>query len=96
MRKAGPDVDFYNVSTCQCSILFNNMGFHITKTEFRKAENVDKPIYSNEKYHVTSDLQLSLLTEFWRNNCAHVILTAEADRLPTDANKLLSDGGLVG
>ena len=26
VRKAGPDVDFYNVSTYQCSILFNNMG----------------------------------------------------------------------
>ena len=26
MRKAGPNVDLYNVSTHQCSILFNNMG----------------------------------------------------------------------
>ena len=26
VRKAGPDVDFYNVSTYQCSILFSNMG----------------------------------------------------------------------
>ena len=26
VRKAGPDVDLYNVSTYKCSILFNNMG----------------------------------------------------------------------
>ena len=26
VRKAGPNVDFYNVSTCQCSILFNHTG----------------------------------------------------------------------
>ena len=35
------------------------------RVNFEKAENVDKPISSNEKHHVTSDPQLSLLTEFW-------------------------------
>ena len=65
VRKAGPDVDFYNVSTYQCSILFNNMGSFNRKNEFRKAENIDKPISSTEKFHFTSDPQLSLLTEFW-------------------------------
>ena len=96
VRKASPDVDFYNVSTYQCSILFNNMGSFNRKSEFRKTENIDKPISSNGKYHVTSDPHLSLLTEFWRNNYARVILTAEADSLPTDAIKLLSDYGFVG
>ena len=55
VRNAGPDVDFSNVSTYQCSILFNNMGSCNRKSECRKAENIDKPIPSNEKYHVTSD-----------------------------------------
>ena len=69
VRKAGPDVDFYNVSTYQRSIFFNTW-VPSTASEFRKAEN---------------DPQLSLLLEFWRNNNAHVMLTAEDDSLPTDA-----------
>ena len=96
VRKAGPDVDFYNVSTYQCSILLNNMGSFNRKGEFRKAENMDKPISLNEKFNVTNDPQLSLLRRFGRNNYAHVILTAEADRLPTDEKELLDDYGLVG
>ena len=51
---------------------------------------------SNEKFNVTNDPQLSLLTEFWGNNNADVILTAETDSLPTDAKELLNDYGLVG
>ena len=93
VRKAGPDVDFYNASTYQCSILFNNMGSFKRKSEFRKADNIDKPISSNEKF---SDPQLSLLQEFWGNNNAHVILTAGADSSPTDEKELLNDYGLVG
>ena len=96
VRKAGPNVDLLNVSTYQCSIIFNNMGSFNRKSEFRKAENMDKPISQNQKFIVTNDPQLSLLTEFWRNNCAHVILTAEADSLPTDEKELLDDYGLVG
>ena len=71
VRKAGPNVDLYNVSTNQCSILFNNMGSFNQKSEFRKSENMG-------------------------NNCAHVILTAEADSLPTDEKELLDNYGLVG
>ena len=56
VRKAGPNVDLYNVSTYQCSILFNNMGSFKRKTEYRKAENMDKPVSSQEKFNVTSDL----------------------------------------
>ena len=44
VRKAGPNVDLLNVSTYQCSIVFNNMGSFNRKSEFRKAENMDKPI----------------------------------------------------
>ena len=40
--------------------------------------------------------QLSLLKEIWGNNYAHVILTAEADSLPTDEKELLDDHGFVG
>ena len=96
VRKASPNVDFHNVSTYRCSILFNNMGSFNKKSEFRKAENIDKPISSNEKFNVTNDPHLSLLPEFWENDHAHVILTAEADSLPTDAKELLNDYGLVG
>ena len=38
VKKASPDVDFYNVSTYQCSILFNNKGSFKRKSDFRKAE----------------------------------------------------------
>ena len=96
VRKAGPNVDLHKVSTYQCSIIFNHMGSFDRKSELRKAENMNKPISPNEKFNVTNDPQLSLLTEFWRNNCAHVILTAEADSIPTDEKELLDDYGLVG
>ena len=72
------------------------MGSFDRKSEFRKAESMDKPISKNEKFNVTNDPQLSLHAEFWGNNCAHVILTAEADSLPTDEKELLDDCGLVG
>ena len=55
-----------------------------------------KPISPNEKFNVTNEPQLSHLAEFWGNNCAHVILTAEADSLPTDEKELFHDSGLVG
>ena len=48
----------------------------------------------NEKFNVTNDPQLSLLREFGGNNYAHVILTAEADGLPTGDKELLEDHGL--
>ena len=57
---------------------------------------MDKPVTSGEKLNVTYDPQLSLLRKVWRNNYAHVVLTAEADRSPTDEEKLLDDHGLVG
>ena len=72
------------------------MGSFNRKSEFRKAGNVDKPISSSERFNFTNDPHLSLLTKFWGNNYAHVMLTAEADSLPTDANELLHDCGLVG
>ena len=59
VRKTGPCVDLYNVSTYQCSILFNNMGSFNRKSEFRKAENMSKPVSPNEKFNVTNDLQLA-------------------------------------
>ena len=93
VRKASPDVNLYNVSMYQGSILFNNMGFVNKKSEFRKAENIDMPISPNERFNLTN---LSLLREFWGNNYAHVILTAEADSQPTDAKELLHDCGFVG
>ena len=76
VRKTGPDVNLKNVSTYQCSILFDNMGSFNRKSEFRKAVIIVKPISSNKKFNVTDDPHLSLLTEFWVNNYAHVLLTA--------------------
>ena len=93
VRKVSPNVDFYNVSTYQCSILLNNMGSFNKKSEFQKAENIDKPISTNEKFNVTNDPHLSLFPEFWWNDYTHVILTAEADSFPQE---LLNDYDLVG
>ena len=62
------------------------------KSEFQRPENLNKPITKGEKFNVAD---LSLLREFWGNNCAHVIVTAEADSLPTDARQLFDDYGLV-
>ena len=92
MRKTGTNVELFNVPTYQCSILFNNMGSFNRKSEFQRPENLNKPITKGEKFNVAD---LSLLREFWRNNYAHVILTAEADSLPTDDKELLEDYGLV-
>ena len=58
------------------------MGSFSRKSEFRKSQNLSNPIAQNERYNVTN---LSLLREFWENNYANVIMTAEADSLPTDA-----------
>ena len=96
VRKAGSDVDFYNVSTYQCSIFFNNMGSFIRKSEFWKTENTDKPFSPQEKFNIADDGQLSLFREFWGNTFAHVILTAEADSFPIEEKELLDDHGLVG
>ena len=46
-----------------------------------------------EKFNVAD---LSHLRAFWGNNFAHVILTAEADSLSTDAKQFLQDYGMVG
>ena len=93
VRQTGTNVELFNVSTYQCSILFNNMGSFNRKSEFRKAENLDRPVAKSEKYNITD---VSLLKEFWGNNNAHVILTAEADSSSTDAKELLEDYGSVG
>ena len=57
---------------------------------------MDKPFSPRERFNVSDDRQLSLLGEFWGNNHAHVILTAEADGLPKDEKESLDDSGLVG
>ena len=73
------------------------MGSFNRKSEFRKVEHIDKAISSNERF---STFPTILTCRFSQNsggnNCAHVILTAEADSLPTDAKELLHGYGLVG
>ena len=64
--------------------------------------HVNVPVQDSFQHHgrVNSENQritiLSLLREFWRNNYAHVILTAEVDSLPTHTIPLLEDYGFVG
>ena len=62
------------------------MGSFNQKSEFRRPENLNKPIAKGEKFNVA---ELSLLRNFLGNNYAHVILTAEADSLPTDARQYM-------
>ena len=90
VRKTGTLVELYNLSTYQCSILFNNMGSFNGKSEVRKPENRNKPNAKGEKFNVAD---LSLLREFWGNSYAHVFLTAEADSSSTNAKQLLEDYG---
>ena len=66
------------------------------RVNFRKAENMDKPISSNGRVDITNDPQQSHLRELCGTIYAHVILTAKADILPTDEKELLDDYGLVG
>ena len=93
MRKTGTHVELCNVPTYRCSILFNNIGSFNRKSEFRKPENLNKPVAKGEKLNVAD---LSLLQEFWGNNYAHVFLTAEAGSLSTDAKQVLEDCGFGG
>ena len=68
------------------------MGSFNRKSEFRRPENLNKPIAKGEKYNISDGL---LLREFWRNNHAHVNMTVEADSLTTDAKQILEDYGVV-
>ena len=93
VRKTSTHVELYNLSTYQCSILFNKKGSFNGKSEFRRLENLKKPFVRGEKFSVAD---LSLHREFWGKNYAHVFLTAKADSLSTDAKQLLEDYGFGG
>ena len=60
VRKTGTNVELFNVPTYQCSILFNNMGSFNPRSEFRRPENLNKPITKGEKFNVAD---VSLLRE---------------------------------
>ena len=83
-EKIGKEVELFNVSTYIFSILFNNLGSFNRKSEFRKPENLNKPITKRE----TTNIAEQSLLEFWWNNNAHVILTSEADSSPTEGSCL--------
>ena len=93
VRNIGKDVELFNVPTYQCSTLFNNLGSFNRMSEFWKQENLNEPIAKGVKFNIA---EVSLLKDLLGNNCAHVILTVEADRLPIDTRQLLEDYGLVG
>ena len=83
VRKADPDVDLYNVSTYQwCSILFKKHGYLSKgRMKFGKLRIlISRFLRKVQRY------QRSLLVASHRNNYAHVILTAESDSLPKDAD----------
>ena len=50
-RKKGKDVELLKVPTFQCSGLFNNMGSFNRRREFRKSENLKKPITKGKIQH---------------------------------------------
>ena len=92
LRNTGTIVDIYNVPMYQCCIFFNNMCDFYWNSEFRKPAVLNKP--SDKEKNKIADV--SLLKEFWWNNYAHLIWTAEADNLPTNEKQLLADYGLMG
>ena len=96
VRKAGPDVDLYIVSSYQCSILFNNMRSFSRKTEFWKTENMHQPFLRKRNSTLPTTGSCHFSENFGRNDYAHVTLTAEADSFPTDENEFLDDYGMVG
>ena len=87
VRKTMTNVVLFNVPTYQCSILFSRHGFR----QPGRVNSGDQWTWTSlitrgQKFSVAD---LSLLREFWKNNYAHVILTAEADRLPTDEKAVI-------
>ena len=62
VKKTVKDVELFNVSTFQCSILFNNVGSFNRKSQFRKLENLNKPTVKGEKFNIS---ELSFTKEFW-------------------------------
>ena len=72
------------------------MGSFNRVAEFRKEEHKNKPVSNKDSSHVATDPMLSLLREFWGNNYAHVMLTAEVDSLPNDTDELVQQYGLLG
>ena len=70
VRKKGKDVELFNVSTYQCSILFNIFGSFNRKGQFRKPENLNKPITYGENFNIT---ELSRLKEFCRETLTHML-----------------------
>ena len=61
VTEVGEDAELFNVSTYQCSILFNNLGSFNRKSEFQKPENLNSPIAKGEKFNIA---KLPLLKEF--------------------------------
>ena len=78
-RKAGPDG---HLKTSQRISAASSSTTWVPST---RRENFGRLRILISRFNVTNDPHLSLLTEFWRNNYARVILTAEADSLATDA-----------
>ena len=91
--KIGKDVELFNVSTYQYSILFNSLVLSIGR-----AISWGQRTWISFSPRVKQLISLSCRysKNFWRNSYAHVILTSEADNLPTDTWQLLEDYGLVG
>ena len=98
VRKAGPDVDFYYVSTYQCSIPLQQHGFHSTeRVNFGKLRMLLSRFLQMKKFHVTSDPRLSTPQRILGKQLRICDLDGRGwTSLPTDANKLLSNCGFSG
>ena len=68
VRKAGSDVDLYNVSTYQCSILLNSINSFSRKGEVRKTEKMDKLLSPQESSTLPTTSSCHFSENFGRTN----------------------------
>ena len=94
VRKAGPNVDLYNVpSAASSSTTWVPSTGRVNSGKLRACTSRFPQMKSSTS---PTTLSCHFSENFGGNNYAHVILTAEADSLPTDEKELLDDNGLVG
>ena len=68
------------------SVMFMNLG-NMARTAW---------VTTGENKKTIKDERINILQEFWGNNYAHIVITAEADELPQDPEELKSRVGLIG
>ena len=87
-EKVGQNDVLFNVSTNQCSILFNNLGFFNRKSEFWKPENLNEAIAKGENFNIA---ELSFVTQQKVVETILLMLTGRQKRTicrPTQGSRL--------